>query len=97
MNLRRALCAASVAALVLTGAATGQSNLATVTGVVTDSADAVIPGATVNIRNTGTAAEREVFTNEVGAYTITNLIPGDYELTVQSDGFQTCIQQGLTL
>ena len=77
--------------------AAGQSNLATVTGVVTDSADAVIPGAMVSIRNTGTNVERELSTNEVGNYTVTNLNPGDYELTVQSDGFTTHVEKGIAL
>ncbi len=83
--------------VLLTAAAYGQSNLATVTGVVTDAADAVIPGAMVTIRNTGTNIEREMSTNEVGGYTVTNLNPGDYEVTVQSDGFTTYVQQGLIL
>lgn len=75
----------------------GQSNLATVTGVVTDESGGVIPGATVMVRNTGTNDTRELSTNEAGNYTVTSLIPGNYEVTVQSDGFTTYIQQGLTL
>ncbi len=97
MAFRRSVSAAALAAFVFAAGAVGQSNLATVTGVVTDSADAVIPGAMVSIRNTGTNIERELSTNEVGYYTITNLIPGDYELTAQSDGFTTYVQKGIVL
>ncbi|MCP5120726.1 MAG: carboxypeptidase regulatory-like domain-containing protein [bacterium] len=75
-------------ALVLGMNAYGQSNLATVTGVVTDVGDAVIPGATVTVRNVDTNIDRVMQTNEVGVYTITNLQPGNYELTAESEGFR---------
>ncbi len=97
MAFLRNFLTVALAAFVFAAGAAGQSNLATVTGVVTDSADAVIPGAMVMIRNTGTNVEREISTNEVGNYTITNLNPGDYELTVQSDGFTTHIEKGVAL
>ena len=97
MSFHRGICAAALVALVFAAGARGQSNLATVTGVVTDSADAVIPGAMVSVRNTGTNIERELSTNEVGSYTVTNLNPGDYELTVQSDGFTTHVERGIVL
>ena len=97
MSFHRGICAAAPVALVFAAVAAGQSNLATVTGVVTDSADAVIPGAMISIRNTGTNVERELSTNEVGNYTVTNLNPGDYELTVQSDGFTTHVEKGIAL
>ena len=97
MSFHRGICAAALVALVFVAGAAGQSNLATVTGVVTDSADAVIPGAMVSVRNTGTNIERELSTNEVGSYTVTNLNPGDYELTVQSDGFTTHVERGIVL
>ncbi|MBI1354924.1 MAG: TonB-dependent receptor plug domain-containing protein [Acidobacteria bacterium] len=88
-----------VAALALLWATTlwGQANLATVTGIVTDAADAVIPGATVAIMNTGTGISREITTGPAGSYTITSLQPGQYELTVVSEGFSTYIQQGIEL
>ncbi len=97
MSFRKSWLALGLLMLALATTAAGQSNLATVTGVVTDSADAVIPGAMVTIRNTGTNIEREMSTNEVGSYTVTNLSPGEYEVTVQSDGFTTYVQQGLML
>ena len=75
----------------------GQANLATTTGLVTDVSEAAIPGADVIVRNTGTNIERTISTNEVGAYTVTNLIPGEYELTVQSDGFRTFVQRAIVL
>ncbi len=74
-----------------------QSNLATVTGYVTDGTEAAIPGATVTIRNTGTNDERTLSANETGSFTFTNLNPGEYELTVQTDGFRTHVEQAIVL
>jgi len=75
----------------------GQSNLATVTGVVTDTANAVMPGVTVTIRNVDTNIARKMQTNQVGLYTITNLPPGNYVLTAEAEGFRTYRKTGIIL
>ncbi|MCB9383505.1 MAG: TonB-dependent receptor [Bryobacterales bacterium] len=75
----------------------GQANLATVTGVVTDDTGAVIPGANVSIRNTGTNDVRQISTGAEGVYTITALPPGGYELKATSEGFRQYIEQGIQL
>ncbi len=77
-----------VAVAVLAGLGAAQSNLATVTGIVTDSTQAVIPGVQIVIRNTDTGVERSVQSNELGYYTITNLPPGPYELRAETAGFR---------
>ncbi len=74
-----------------------QSNTATVTGDVTDSTGAAIPGATITVRNTGTNQERKVQTGPDGVFTVVNLQPGDYELTAASDGFRRFIQRNIVL
>ena len=75
----------------------GQANLATLTGIVTDSGGGVIPGAEVTVINTGTAISREQSSNAVGAFTFPALIPGDYQLIVTSEGFQQHVEQGIVL
>lgn len=75
----------------------GQASLATVTGVVTDAADAVIPAAMVTITNVQTGVETTAQTNESGHYTLFSLIPGTYELVVTSEGFRRFLQPGLEL
>ena len=84
-------------ALALAVPVQAQVSLAGVTGVVTDSADAVIPGANVAIKNVETGIETEVGTNEAGYYTLVSLVPGSYELTVESDGFTRFIRTNLEL
>ena len=50
---------------------------------------AVIPGAVVVVRNTSTGAERSVTTENDGTFQVTQLNPGDYEITVTAQGFKT--------
>ena len=91
------LAIAIVLALAIGAPAAGQSSLATITGVVTDSADAVIPAASVRLTNVETGVETEVQTNEAGYYTLVSLIPGSYELETYADGFRRFIQTNLEL
>jgi hypothetical protein len=66
---------------------------ATVTGRITDPSGAVVPNATVSITNTGTNETRRVQTNEEGEYTIPQLPPGEYSLTVEQSGFKKLVQR----
>ena len=88
---------ALMAALFLGVPAEAQVSLATVTGVVADSAEAVIPGASVAITNVETGIETAVETNESGYYTLLSLIPGTYELAVSSDGFRRFVRSNIRL
>ena len=70
---------------------------ATLTGHVEDSQGAIISGATVTVKNTGTGAVRTTVTDGNGLYTVTNLQPGSYEVTTTMNGFSTKTLTGLTL
>lgn len=58
-------------------------------GVVTDSAGAVVPGATVTVVNTSTADTRVLTTNDRGLYTAPFLKPGSYTVSATSKGLQS--------
>ena len=83
--------------LVCGSPANGQVALSHVTGVVADSQGLAIPAAQVAIRNIGTGIETEVESNESGYFTLVSLNPGDYELSVEAEGFRRYVQQGLRL
>jgi Carboxypeptidase regulatory-like domain/TonB dependent receptor-like, beta-barrel/TonB-dependent Receptor Plug Domain len=70
---------------------------ATLTGLVTDSASAVMPGVVIKIRNTDTNIVRSSQTNNEGSYTVTNLPPGPYELTAEKPGFSAYRQSEIVL
>ncbi len=72
----------------LTALAFGQSETATISGTVVDPNNAVVPGATVTASSTTTGFSRTTTTNEDGQYTITNLQPSTYEITITSGNFQ---------
>src|SRR5215813_3772309 len=70
---------------------------AAVSGVVKDSSAAVIPGATVLILKTDTAARLTISSNEVGRYEFPSLQPGPYEIHVDKAGFQPLVRGNVTL
>src|SRR4051794_22518778 len=74
-----------------------QSDLATVTGIVTDPAEATVPGVKVKIRNTETNIVHTFDTNHEGSFTITGLIPGSYELIAEKEGFHAFRETGIVL
>lgn len=59
----------------------------TITGVVTDSSGGAIGGAQVIVRNVGTNLTRETVTSEAGVFQVALLPVGEYEITVEADGF----------
>ncbi len=70
-----------------TAAFTQQSATATIEGIVTDQAGAVIPTAKVIIKNTETGFSRETTTDASGLYRLPALPPGNYQLTTSATGF----------
>ena len=59
-----------------------------VQGVVQDNSQAVIRGATVQLKSLQSGLSQETKTNDSGYYRFSSLAPGDYELTIVSQGFQ---------
>ncbi|MEN3328848.1 MAG: hypothetical protein V7638_3655 [Acidobacteriota bacterium] len=85
-----------VAALLATSTALGQSTT-TVQGTVTDSKGAVLPNATVVVRNKSTATERTVQTDSDGNYQVAALPVGLYAIEVRVQGFKTQVADQVTL
>src|SRR3984957_8847279 len=77
--------------------ASAQVSGATITGTVSDPVGAVILRAQVSIRNLATGEERSVSTDTAGLYTLPNLSPSKYQVTVTALGFSTKVLSGVTL
>jgi hypothetical protein len=73
-------------------AAQAQADLGTITGTITDASGAVIANATVTASNKATGAQRVTTTNAKGEYTISQLNPSDYTISVTATGFGTSTQ-----
>lgn len=79
------------------GIAFGQTTTGSISGVVTDESGAVIPGASVTVRNVDTGFERTAVTNTEGRYSFVNLPIGQYELKVEAQNFARYTQSGIGL
>lgn len=69
----------------------------TVVGTVTDRSGASVADAIITLRNTGTNSEATQTTNSAGEYTLVNIVPGKYEITVKKPGFRTSQVTALTV
>src|SRR6185295_4968261 len=74
--------------LVLSTPAFSQSTYATVSGTVSDSTGAVLPGVSLTATNNATGVVATVITNEAGAYNFASLLPGVYKVSAELPGFQ---------
>ncbi len=75
----------------------GQAGTGTITGTITDPAGAVVAGATVEVKNTETGTTVQTVSTNTGAYTVLNLQPGPYSVTVTVAGFKKYTRTGLSL
>ena len=92
------VCAFAVAvAQVFTGISPAQSTFGSFVGTVKDPSGSVVAGCTVVVRNLGTSATRSIITDATGAYTVVNLEPGTYEITLEMPGFQKAVYGNLPL
>ena len=83
--------------LTFAGIASAQA-VSGVTGVVTDTTGAVVPGVNVTLTDTKTSRELTTKTNDQGAYTFQNVTPGEgYKLSFAVTGFQTTNISNVTL
>src|SRR3984893_1630160 len=70
---------------------------AQISGLITDSSGARLPGANVTIVNEDTGISRSVDTNTDGFYSVPLLQPGKYMITAKGAGFATQVRTGITL
>src|SRR6516162_10041590 len=83
--------------LFLASLAFAQSDRGTITGSISDSTNAVIPGASIVATNDETGAKYETISTETGNYTLTQVPPGVYQLSVELPGFKKYVRQGITV
>ncbi len=67
--------------------ALAQNDRGILTGTVQDPGHAMVPEASITVKNTATGALYETKSTTTGSYTIPSLPPGIYELTVTAPGF----------
>src|SRR5580698_6451805 len=86
---------AATTALILLGAnaAMPQSTFGSILGTVRDPSGAVVAQSKVTVQNIGTDASRATVTDSSGDYSVPNLEPGTYKVTIEAAGFQPFVYQ----
>jgi Carboxypeptidase regulatory-like domain len=93
------LCLFSACLVSLVGVSrlSAQGATATIQGTVTDMSGAAIPGASVQVRNTGTGVAETTATDSAGRFRVPDLGVGSYEVQASQAGFSTVVHRGITL
>ena len=91
----RALAAAAVSCLL--ASALGAQVTGRIMGSVTDEQKGVLPGVTVEARGPALQGSRATSTDQSGAYRLTLLPPGEYQVTFTLEGFATETRTGVTV
>src|SRR5260370_31637600 len=78
-------------AIVALGSAAQGQEAGRILGIITDPTGAVVPNATIAVKNLGTNAVRTVTSGTSGAYIVPGLEPAQYELTITAAGFHPFI------
>ena len=66
-------------------------------GTVTDQSGAVVPGAKITATETQTGQVRQDTSDASGRYNIVNVLPGNYNVAVSSQGFKNFEQTNITV
>jgi Carboxypeptidase regulatory-like domain/TonB-dependent Receptor Plug Domain/TonB dependent receptor len=98
-SLRRAQKTAFVVLLWMVSSFSGllhaQTDTGGVTGTVTDSTGAVVPGAQLTLTNADTGILQQTQSTSTGTYSFSGVRAGSYTLKVEAKGFQLFIANGL--
>ncbi len=85
------------ASLFLVAALNAQVDSGTILGTVRDNSGAIVPNATVTVRNEGTGFSQSTVTSSSGTYVLTPLKIGKYSVEVANPGFKKEVRNGLEL
>ena len=94
---RSLLVVLAVLALALSAGAQTQITSGVIQGTVMDESGAVVPGATVTVKNLDTNFEQTAETDSFGRFVFLQLRSGPYTLRVVKSGFATIVQENLSL
>src|SRR5262245_3942885 len=84
-------------ALVSAISSTAQEARGTITGTVRDPARHIVPEASVKITNVAMGTTVSVTSNDAGFFQAPYLLPGTYQIVVESPGFKKYFRDGVEL
>ncbi len=77
--------------------AAAQTIVGRISGTVTDSTGAVVPGAKITALDEATQLTRTAVTGDEGFYVVTNLPVGAYTVSAEKEGFRKAVRKDLSL
>ena len=87
MTPKAATMLALALALSISDALWAQAGIPTLSVTVSDPSGAAVPNTTVSVKNLSTGQSIEAHANASGEYTVSGIIPGDYEVSAAAEGF----------
>ena len=84
-------------ALVLPASLAAQETRGRLTGRVTDATKGAIPGASVTVTDVARGTTASTVTNSQGLFQVNYLLPGNYTVTIELEGFKKVIQEGVQI
>jgi len=82
----------------ISGTATAQStNSGDISGIVTDTTGAPIPGVSVTVIDIATGVTKDLVTNDSGVYDTSSIVAGTYKITFSKSGFATLVRSSITI
>src|SRR5687768_10736163 len=91
MMLRISRCAIALM-LFFCASAFAQETRGTISGLVLDEQGGAMPGVSVTITNVDTNVSTTLTTNSTGYYQAPLLLPGNYRVTAELQGFKTSVR-----
>jgi len=85
--MRGKFAGTAIAIVLMACSAAGQSTFGTIVGVVHDKTQAVVPGASVQIRSLDDNSTRSTTSDQSGSFEFVNLKAGKYAVSAQAPGF----------
>jgi hypothetical protein len=65
----------------------------TLSGTITDAQGAAVVNAKISARNAATGVTNETTTNSSGAYSLVNILPANYDVSLTAPGFRTAVSK----
>src|SRR3982075_2335577 len=96
-SVSRALSAVLILSILFSIPTRAQVAGATLSGTITDPSGSVVGQADLTVKNVATGVTTKVTTNADGFYTASNLLPGEYSVTIAAPGFTTEERTGILL
>jgi hypothetical protein len=95
--MKRFLCVLAVVLLAPAVALHAQTTNGSIQGTVTDPSGATVGGASVTGRNLDTGLTQSTTTTDAGNYSLPNLPPGRYSVTVEAPNMKKYSREGVTV